>query len=79
MLIEDYYSGEVVSTFIYVLLNGDTKPFCKILLDDGRLLIGSYWRHVNEIENNQLIKFTVRSLVKCNYTQVWYFRKLELL
>lgn len=72
------FSGKVVHKHLGIMSNSVVKPMAILYDTDGRIVLTSCWR-CSEIEVGYYYDFSVRSITKCSYRDVWYARKLELI
>lgn len=71
-------NAQVIHKYLAIMSNGVVKPMTSLYTSDGRIVLTSCWR-CSQIEVGYYYDFSVRSITKCSYKDVWYARKLELI
>lgn len=72
------FNGKVVHKYLGIMSNSVVNPMVILYDTDSRIVLTSCWR-CPEIEVGNYYEFSVRSITKCSYRDVWYARKLELI
>lgn len=71
-------NARVIHKYLGIMSNGVVKSMTSLYTSDGKVILTSCWRCA-EIEVGNSYEFSVRSIAKCSYKDIWHARKLELI